>query len=157
PMAVSSLMFRTSSRRWSKRRPSRKKSPTTSIMTIAARIFFSGSSCRGKDTSPTPHGEGTVSLLESAMNAPDPILTTSLSPELLEELLALLYSLRADEWDWPTALPGWTVKDISQHLLADELGNLSWRRDRYSAPGRTTGSQTGSLDRWEDLVAFVNT
>ncbi|MBN1814097.1 MAG: maleylpyruvate isomerase N-terminal domain-containing protein [Anaerolineae bacterium] len=44
---------------------------------------------------------------------------------------------------------GWSVKDVAAHLLGDEIGNLSRRRDGYSAISK-------SIAGWEALVAFVN-
>ena len=65
-------------------------------------------------------------------------------------LLTLLASLSADEWDSATSCPGWTVKDIAAHLVADDLGILSRERDSYR-PGKTT-----VVTAWTDVVELVN-
>lgn len=44
-------------------------------------------------------------------------------------LLQFLGQLTHEEWLTPTALPGWSVKDIALHLLDDDLTWLSVQRD----------------------------
>lgn len=83
------------------------------------------------------------------MREPPPVLAADLFPPLLDALLALLDSLSADDWARPTACAGWSVKDVACHLLADDMGILSRRRDGYLG-----GS--ARLDRWDDLLAFIN-
>ncbi len=78
-----------------------------------------------------------------------PILTVHLFPELLAELLALLQSLTPEEWAKPTACVGWSVKDVAQHLLGDEVGKLSGGRDRHRGAWKETNS-------WAELVAVIN-
>ena len=46
-------------------------------------------------------------------------------------LLELLRSLTDDDWHRPTPCPEWTVLGLSCHLLGDDLGLLSRRRDQY--------------------------
>jgi uncharacterized protein (TIGR03083 family) len=48
-------------------------------------------------------------------------------------LLALLQSLLPDEWMLPTSCPGWSVLDLSLHLLGDDLGLLARQRDGHFA------------------------
>jgi uncharacterized protein (TIGR03083 family) len=79
-----------------------------------------------------------------------PIVVVHLFPEILKDLLDLLSSLSAEEWDMPTACPSWSVKDIAQHLLGDDIGILSRKRDGYSPGGQQTGS-------WEELVSLIDT
>jgi uncharacterized protein (TIGR03083 family) len=80
-----------------------------------------------------------------------------------ERLVHLLTDLSPDEWVAPTALTGWTVKDIALHLLDDDLTWLSMRRD---------GDSTGLVDmtdratfpqllaqknqRWVDAAAVMS-
>lgn len=71
-----------------------------------------------------------------------------LFPEVLNQLLTLLASLDAEEWNKPTICPGWSVKDVALHLLGIDIGNLSMRRDEHSS-----GS---ALASWEELVVFIN-
>jgi uncharacterized protein (TIGR03083 family) len=80
---------------------------------------------------------------------PQPILIAHLFPEILDALLDLLAGLSDEEWDAPTICPGWSVKDLAGHLLGDDVGMLSRRRDAYR---RGNAAFAG----WEDLVAFIN-
>jgi len=79
----------------------------------------------------------------------EPIVVTDLFPEILDALIELLFGLSAEEWQKPTACVGWSVKDVAAHLLGDEIGNLSRRRDEYSVVGT-------SIESWDELVAFIN-
>jgi uncharacterized protein (TIGR03083 family) len=63
-------------------------------------------------------------------------------------LLATLESLSREQWDTPTVCAGWSVKDIAAHLLADDLGPVSRRRD-----GHTASWFSGE---WDDLLRFIN-
>jgi uncharacterized protein (TIGR03083 family) len=80
---------------------------------------------------------------------PQPILIANLFPEILDALLDLLAGLSHEEWDAPTICPGWSVKDLAGHLLGDDVGMLSRRRDAYR---RGNAAFAG----WDDLVAFIN-
>jgi uncharacterized protein (TIGR03083 family) len=83
-----------------------------------------------------------------------PIYTVDLFPDLNSQLLALLHSLSDGEWSALTVCAAWSVKDLAAHLLGDELGNVSRRRDRF---GDTSLLQPGEdLSRWEDLVRYLN-
>jgi uncharacterized protein (TIGR03083 family) len=79
-----------------------------------------------------------------------PIIVVHLFPEILEELLDLLSGLSAEEWDMPTACPSWSVKDVAQHLLGDDIGILSRKRDGYSPGGQ-------QIESWEELVTLIDT
>jgi uncharacterized protein (TIGR03083 family) len=83
------------------------------------------------------------------MRQPQPILVVDRFPELLDALLGLLSGLSAAEWERPTACAGWSVRDVALHLLGDDVGMLSRRRDGYSAANVSIGG-------WDDLVAFIN-
>lgn len=80
---------------------------------------------------------------------PSPILVADRFPALLDALLELLSSLSEEDWTRPTALAGWSVKDVAQHLLGDEIGILSGKRDQYREPPTP-------LQGWDALVAFIN-
>jgi len=82
------------------------------------------------------------------LKKPDPILVTTLFPEILEELILLLKSLSVSDWTEPTACSGWSVKDVALHLLGIEIGNLSNRRDGFS--------DNNHIENWEQLVIIVN-
>lgn len=62
------------------------------------------------------------------------------------DLLALLSTLSPREWTFPSAAPGWTVKDLALHVLDDDLGWLSRGRD---------DDQSGLLDM-SDQASFVD-
>jgi uncharacterized protein (TIGR03083 family) len=83
------------------------------------------------------------------MQQPQPILIADLFPEILDALLGLLAGLSDDQWAAPTVCPGWSVKDLAGHLLGDDVGMLSRRRDGYRR-----GS--AAIAGWNDLVAFIN-
>lgn len=46
-----------------------------------------------------------------------------------QKLIELLESLEPDEWDLPTIVPGWKVRDVAAHLLDTVLRKLSMVRD----------------------------
>ncbi len=74
-------------------------------------------------------------------------------PEERAALLDLLRLLTPEQWALPTSCPGWSVKDIAAHLIADDLGRLSHERDGFSA-GRfdPVGAETFEAE----LLAFIN-
>jgi uncharacterized protein (TIGR03083 family) len=77
-----------------------------------------------------------------------PVFAVDLFPDMQTALLDLLRSLSDAEWDLPTVCPGWSVKDIAQHLLGDQVGLLSGRRDGYFTPA--------DVSTWDKLVVFIN-
>lgn len=79
-----------------------------------------------------------------------PIPTLQLFPVLDRELTALLKSLSPEEWEAPTIATLWKVKDIAAHLLDGNLRTLSILRDGYA------GDPPGSIESYEDLVAYLN-
>jgi len=83
------------------------------------------------------------------MRQPQPIIVYHLFPEILDRLLELLSSLSTEDWEKPTACEGWSVKDVALHLLGDDIGNLSRKRDAYSPAGEP-------VEGWDDLVDLVN-
>ena len=76
-----------------------------------------------------------------------------LFPEERAALLDALTSLTPDDWPPETACPGWSLKDIAAHLLADDLGRLSGGRDGYRGR-RFEPSSDETLEG--DLLAFIN-
>jgi uncharacterized protein (TIGR03083 family) len=83
------------------------------------------------------------------MKEPDPIIVTSLFPKVLDELIALLSSLSADDWQKPTACSEWSVKDVALHLLSGDVSILSRKRDGFL-------QSDVSINNWEELVLFIN-
>lgn len=83
------------------------------------------------------------------IQSPGPIFTAHLLGKLETKLLELLRSLRAEDWEKPTIVPTWRVKDVAGHLLDTQLRKLSLCRDGYSAEAPRVNSHA-------DLVAFIN-
>jgi uncharacterized protein (TIGR03083 family) len=81
------------------------------------------------------------------MNAAGPIHVLDLFDEERAILLDTLATLSREQWDAPTVCPGWSVKDIAAHVIADDLSAVSGGRDGYGE--WFTGA-------WEDLLAFIN-
>jgi uncharacterized protein (TIGR03083 family) len=84
----------------------------------------------------------------------DPVLVVDLFPELRSRLLALLTELSDEEWARPTVCAGWSAKDIALHLLGDDIGNLSRRRDGFADASLL--SEGEDLARWDDVVRYLN-
>ena len=83
------------------------------------------------------------------MQRPSPILVAERFPRLLDALLELMRGLTDQEWQMPTALDGWNVKDVAAHLVGDEMNILSGKRDGYREPH-------APIPDWDALVAFIN-
>lgn len=82
-----------------------------------------------------------------------PINVVDLFPGERAGLLDVLATLSNAEWDAPTVCPGWSVHDVALHLLGDDIGILSRRRDGYTQRDATAGAD---LSQWDQLVAFIN-
>ncbi len=77
-----------------------------------------------------------------------PLMVINLFPEMRHELLRILRSLPDEAWSRPSLCPGWTVRDVVRHLLADDIGYLSRNRDQDGLYFPT--------QNWEDLVQKIN-
>lgn len=88
------------------------------------------------------------------MKPAPPIEVTPLFPRLHQALVELLDSLSPAEWGRSSPCPGWTVQDLAAHLLADDLGLLSRKRDGHSY----LPPEFAALDfeDWQQFVAFIN-
>ena len=81
----------------------------------------------------------------------DVVVVAHLFPPERASLIELLSSLDEEQWQAPTVCPGWLVKDVALHLLGDDIGLLSRRRDGVvpaDAPSQPAG--------WQELVAFLD-
>src|SRR5215207_5058692 len=78
----------------------------------------------------------------------EPIVATHLFTEMRAELLRVLKSLLDEQWQAPTACTGWSVKDVALHILADEIGYLSNRRDKDGI--------YFDVKSWDELVEKIN-
>jgi uncharacterized protein (TIGR03083 family) len=77
------------------------------------------------------------------------ILVVDRFPPLLDALIDLLSGLSSEEWNLPVHAGEWTVKDLAQHLLGDEINILSGKRDGYTEMLAPTNS-------WAELVDLIN-
>lgn len=79
-----------------------------------------------------------------------PIDTAPLFKPLLGELLELLRSLDASDWDRPTVAPAWRVRDVAAHLLDGDLRKIAVYRDGHFLP------TDGPIDSERELARFIN-
>jgi uncharacterized protein (TIGR03083 family) len=79
----------------------------------------------------------------------NPILCAHLLRKVDEQLVDLLQSLTADEWDMQTIAPRWKVRDVAAHLLDTVLRKLSLVRDSWFVENANPQSP-------EDVIALVN-
>lgn len=84
----------------------------------------------------------------SVTHSSTPILTAHLLPIVETRLLELLRSLATADWDRPTIVPAWNVRQIAAHLLDTSLRKLSIVRDGHFVIGPKSPSAT-------DVSAFV--
>lgn len=78
-----------------------------------------------------------------------PIPTLHLFPLLDKELISLLQSLTAEQWQLATIAKLWTVKDIASHLLDGNLRTIAYYRDNYL-------EAASGINSYADLVAYLN-
>jgi len=79
-----------------------------------------------------------------------PIDTRTLFRPLDSLLVALLSSLKPEDWEKQTVASKWKVKDVVAHLLDGNLRALSMQRDKYF------GEQPPAINGYEDLVNWLN-
>ncbi|MDP1792588.1 MAG: maleylpyruvate isomerase N-terminal domain-containing protein [Acidimicrobiales bacterium] len=89
------------------------------------------------------------------MNAPSEPPVSPIAPLFELErtrLLELLNDLGDDDWQRPTSCPGWTVLDLVAHLLGDDVGLISRKRDNYSGVFPDDNiSEDGFIDWLDDF------
>jgi uncharacterized protein (TIGR03083 family) len=69
-------------------------------------------------------------------------------------LIELLATLDRADWDRPSPCPGWSVLDLSCHLVGDDLGFLSRHRDAYhGTPGPAQAGEAEFIAWLDDLQA----
>ncbi|MGO9341182.1 MAG: maleylpyruvate isomerase N-terminal domain-containing protein [Acidimicrobiales bacterium] len=78
----------------------------------------------------------------------------SLFTEERQALLALLGGLGTDDWTRPTACPGWSVLDLSCHLLGADLGLLARQRDAHfgTTPPVDSIGDEAAFTTWLDAL-----
>ncbi|RYF74449.1 MAG: maleylpyruvate isomerase family mycothiol-dependent enzyme [Cytophagaceae bacterium] len=84
------------------------------------------------------------------MNELPPSQTGHLFPILHQKLIDLLRSLSTDDWNRETVCAGWSVKDITSHLLDTSLRTIAAYRDGYSS------RDTPTIQSYQDLVNYLN-
>ncbi len=67
--------------------------------------------------------------MSTELSGTQPILCTPIIREVDRHLIELLSSLDSAEWDLPTVVPQWNVREIAAHLLDTALRKLSMGRD----------------------------
>jgi len=68
-----------------------------------------------------------------------------------QSLIELLGGLDPEKWGAPTACAGWTVHDLTAHILGGKLGRLSRDRDGYRTTMPRPGEAFGAfIDRLND-------
>ncbi|MGB5755862.1 MAG: maleylpyruvate isomerase N-terminal domain-containing protein [Acidimicrobiales bacterium] len=65
-------------------------------------------------------------------------------------LLGLLRELDPEAWQRPSPCPGWSVHGLVTHLLGDDLGLLSRRRDEYMGTPPPEGQSEAEFIDWLD-------
>src|SRR5690242_11309118 len=87
--------------------------------------------------------------MHSESNTAGPILCAHLIRRVDEKLIELLNSLTMNEWDLPTLVPLWNVRDVAAHLLDTALRKISMARDGFYA-------EKVDICSHQDLVTMVN-
>lgn len=80
----------------------------------------------------------------------EPIDVTPLLGPEREALIDVLRRLTDEQWNRSTACPGWSVHDISLHIIGDDLRRLSVARDRHG------GRRPGRVETLDELVPALN-
>jgi uncharacterized protein (TIGR03083 family) len=78
----------------------------------------------------------------------------SLFREERRVLIDLLHDLTSEDWTRPTPCPGWSVLDLTCHLIGDDLGLLSRQRDGHLAstpPDKSIGDDA-AFATWLDAL-----
>ena len=88
------------------------------------------------------------------MSSLEPVFVVDLFPIERQALLQLLAQLSEEEWQQPTICAGWTVKDIVLHVLGDDIGLLSRKRDAFDPLKNMKGQP--EFASWDELVTFIN-
>lgn len=87
--------------------------------------------------------------MQTPGSAPAPILCAHLLRRVDTKLIELLSALTPAEWDLPTIVPQWKVRDVAAHLLDTPLRKLSLVRDRCVVEPAQIRSE-------QDLLAMIN-
>ena len=91
-----------------------------------------------------------MTIAADSLRPLEPLWLVDRFAPLTGELLTLLRGLGPDDWDRPTACALWSVRDITAHLLDDDLRRLSFHRDAQPPPSGPP------IDGYAALVALIN-
>jgi len=91
-----------------------------------------------------------MSITSASLRPLEPVLLVDRFAPLHAELIRLLRGLGPGDWHRPTACALWSVRDITAHLLDDDLRRLSFHRDGQPPPA------DGAIDGYASLVAMIN-
>jgi uncharacterized protein (TIGR03083 family) len=89
-------------------------------------------------------------MTSASLRPLEPVLLVDRLAPLHAELIGLLRGLGPSDWQRPTACALWSVRDITAHLLDDDLRRLSFHRDGQPPPS------DGTIDGYASLVAMIN-
>lgn len=84
------------------------------------------------------------------MHPIQPIHTLELFPRLHSHLIELLTGLTTTDWQRPTVCKGWSVKDITAHLVDGHLRRIAIYRDQYVHP------HIPLINSYQTLVDYLN-
>ncbi len=87
--------------------------------------------------------------MSAELSGTQPILCTPIIREVDRHLIGLLSSLDSAEWDLPTVVPQWNVREIAAHLLDTALRKLAMGRDQCRV-------ERVAVNSHEDVIALVN-
>jgi uncharacterized protein (TIGR03083 family) len=89
-------------------------------------------------------------MTSASLRPLEPVLLVDRFAPLHAELISLLRGLGPGDWHRPTACALWSVRDITAHLLDDDLRRLSFHRDGQPPPA------DGAIDGYASLVEMIN-
>jgi uncharacterized protein (TIGR03083 family) len=89
-------------------------------------------------------------MTSASLRPLEPVLLIDRFGPLHAELISLLRGLGPGDWQRPTVCALWSVRDITAHLLDDDLRRLSFHRDGQPPPA------VGAIDGYASLVAMIN-
>lgn len=79
----------------------------------------------------------------------EPILCAPVIRQVDQYLIELLAALEPEEWDLPTIVPHWSVRDVAAHLLDTALRKLSMGRDKCLV-------EKVDIRSHQDVIVLVN-
>lgn len=87
--------------------------------------------------------------MNTKLEGTEPILCAPMIRQVDQHLIELLSSLDSDEWDLPTVVPQWGVREVAAHLLDTALRKLSGGRDECCV-------ERADVRSHQDLITLIN-